>query len=181
MNAQLLLACALTLGGAAAVRSATVPAATPNLSGTYVIDRNASDDPRKAVEKATSSMRRFKRNAVNSRFQDEMKAPDTLHIAQRGDSVILTTSGRLRMTVVPGQPTSRTGQRGGTMETAGAWEGNSLVVRTTAERFQREARYGLDGDGARIRVAVAMRAEQLSQPISYTLVYRRIAGASPSN
>ena len=67
------------------------------------------------------------------------------------------------------------------METAGVWEDSSLVVRTTADRFQREARYALDGDGARIRVAVAMRAEQLSQPINYTLVYRRTAGAPPSN
>ena len=107
-----------------------------DLSGTYVIDHSASDDPRKAVEKATSSLRRFKRNAVNSRLQDAMKTPDTLHITQRGDSVMLATSGRLHMTVVPGQPTSRTGQRGGTAETAGAWVGNALVVRTTASNRQ---------------------------------------------
>ena len=180
MNTQLLLACALTVGAAAAASSPRYPVVPPDLSGTYVIDHSASDDPRKAVEKATSSLRRFKRNAVNSRLQDAMKTPDTLHITQRGDSVMLATSGRLHMTVVPGQPTSRTGQRGGTAETAGAWDGNALVVRTTAERFQRETRYALSGDGARIRVAVAMRAEQLSQPISYTLVYRR-APLSPSN
>ncbi|HEX6050778.1 MAG TPA: hypothetical protein VFZ21_15975 [Gemmatimonadaceae bacterium] len=181
MKAQLLTACALTLGVAAAARPVTAPVATPDLSGTYVIDRGASDDPRKAVEKATSSMRRFKRNAVNKRLQGEMKAPDTLRIVQQGDSVTLAAAGRMRLTVVPGTAKSRTGQRGGSVETTSEWQGNALLVRTSAERFQREARYSLEGDGSRIRVAIAMRAEQMPEPIRYTLVYRRVAGTADSD
>lgn len=180
-RAHLLAACALALGAAIAARPVPSQSVTPDLSGTYVIDRGASDDPKKAVEKATSSMRRFKRNALNKRLQDDMKTADTLRIAQRGDSVTLAASERVRMTVVPGTPKSRTGQRGGTVETAGEWQGNALLVKTTAERFQREARYSLEGDGSRIRVAIAMRAEQLSEPIRYTLVYRRVSNSAGSD
>lgn len=175
MNARLLAACALSLGVAAAARPVTTPGAAPDLAGTYVIDRGASDDPKKAIEKAMQSMRRFKRNAINKRMQNEMKAADTLRIAQHGDSITLAASGRPRMTVVPGSSKSRTGQRGGTVESAGEWQGNTLVVKTSSERFDREARYSLDGDGSRVRVAITMRAERLSEPIKYTLVYRRAA------
>jgi hypothetical protein len=159
----------LSLGG--------TPARSADLSGTYVIDRSASDDPKRALEAATSSMRRFKRNAINKRIEDEVKPADTLAITEHGDSIVLNTSGRLHLTVVPGgDAKSRTGAKGGTAEMTSAWQGEALVVKTATEKFQRETRYTLDGDKSRMRVVVTMRAEQLSQPISYTLVYRRIAG-----
>ena len=176
-----LMVCALTLGATAAIQPVPTPVMAPDLVGTYVIDRGASDDPKTAMEQAMSSLRRFKRNAITKRMQNEMKAPDTLRIAQQGDTVTLAASGRARMTVVPGTPKARTGQRGGMVESVSEWQGNTLIVKTTSERFEREARYSLDGDGSRVRVAIAMRTEQLSEPISYTLVYRRVAGAAGSD
>lgn len=176
---KFLVFCALTLGAAVAA-PATAHTSPPDLSGTYVIDRSASDDPARAIEKAMSSMRRFKRNAVKRRLQDGMKAADTLRITQRGDSVMLQPSGRRRVTIVAGEAKSRTGQRGGTAEMEGDWQGDTFVVRTTSERFSREVRYSLGSDGSRMRIAVTMRAERLSQPIGYVLLYRRVEDAAAS-
>jgi hypothetical protein len=173
-KASLLIAAVVALGV-----TASPPASPPDLSGTYVLDRSASDDPKHALEAATSSMRRFKRNAVNKRIEEEMKPADTVTIAEHGDSVVLATSGRLHLTVVPGgEAKSRTGAKGGTAELTSAWDGDALVVKTTSERFQRDTRYSLDNGGSRIRIAITMRAGELPQAISYTLVYRRVAGAS---
>jgi hypothetical protein len=166
---------------AAPARSALRPA--PDLSGTYVLDRKASDDPRHAVDQALSSMRRFKRNAIKKRLDDAMKPADTLHVCTSGDTVAITTSGRMRLTTVPGgEARTLNGQNGRSMQIASSWEGDALVVRMTSANFRRETRYALENGSARIRVEVTTTAEQLSQPIHYALVYVRVASdttASP--
>lgn len=152
------------------------PADAPDLSGTWVLDRKASDDPKKALEKATSSMRRRARRAVQERLGTALEPADTVRIAMRGDTVALTSSGRMRLTTVPGGAgRSFEGENGRSAQTASAWNGDALVVRTESEQFRREVRYTLD-DGERLRVAITMTAARLSQPISYALVYRRVAG-----
>jgi len=173
-----LLAMALTLGNAPrdtiSTRTVSQPASV-NLSGTYVIDRTASDDPRKAVEQALSSRRRRLRGGSN-RISDAMETADTVRIATRGDTVALTTSGRLRLTTVPGAPgKSYEGKRGKSAESSSSWDGNVLVVRTTSDQFEREARYALDG--SLLRIATTMTGPRLTQPIRYTLVYRRVSAS----
>jgi hypothetical protein len=162
-------------GDAAQEAGRAAGVAAPDLSGTYVIDRSASDDPRRALEASLSSMGRFKRRAVDKKLADAMKPADTVAVAMHGDTVVLTTSGRLHVSVVPGgDAKSRSGNKGGSAELSAAWQGETLVVTTTSEKFRRETRYSLDGDRSRLRIAVTMRAEKLSQPIVYTLVYRRV-------
>ncbi|MBX6332192.1 MAG: hypothetical protein IRY91_10140 [Gemmatimonadaceae bacterium] len=181
----LLLVPLVTLGGTRGPtdpeRSALRPA--PDLAGTYVLDRKASDDPRRAVDQALTSMRRFKRNAIKKRLDDGMKPADTLHVRTSGDTVAITTSGRMRLTTVPGgEARTLTGQNGRSMQIASGWEGSALVVRMTSASFRRETRYALDDANARLRVEVTTTAERLAQPIHYTLVYDRVASdttASP--
>ena len=112
---------------------------------------------------------------TSKKLADAMKPADTVAVAMHGDTVVLTTSGRLHVSVVPGgDAKSRSGNKGGSAELSAAWQGETLVVTTTSEKFRRETRYSLDGDRSRLRIAVTMRAEKLSQPIVYTLVYRRV-------
>ena len=149
---------------------------TPDLSGTYVLDPARSDDPGHASDAVTGSMRRLKRNAVRKRLNADMKPADTLRVAMRADTVVLTTSGRLHLTTVPGAaPRSRIGQKGGSAQLASLWDGNTLVVKTTSEKFEREARYSRDSDGSSIRVAVTMSGTGSTNQINYVLVYRRLA------
>jgi hypothetical protein len=151
----------------------------PDLSGTYVLDKKHSDDPGHALDEATQSMRRFKRNAVRKRMGDALKPADTLQIAVNGDTIALSTSGRLHLTTVPGaEAKSRTGEHGGSVQLASLWEGDTLVVKTTSDRFQREARYSLEPDGASIRVAITMSGGASSEPIRYALIYRRSSTTS---
>jgi hypothetical protein len=162
------------------VHTAAPPA--PNLSGTYLLDHSKSDDPRHAIEDATSSMGRFKRNAVRSRLGDALKPADTLRIATHGDTVSLANSGRMRLATVPGgAPKSRTGEKGGTMSLASAWSGDTLVVKTTSEKFQREARYSLESDSSAMRVAITMSLGASDSPVHYVLVYRRSAADSSAS
>jgi hypothetical protein len=175
--AMLLTVTVLSSGVAVAATPHTAVRAilTPDLSGTYLLDPSRSDNPGQAVDAAIGSMRRFKRNAVKKRLNGEMKPADTLSVAVHGDTVTLTTSGRLHLTTVPGGPVkSRTGQKGGSAQLASSWEGDTLVVKTTSEKFQREARYSRDSDGSSIRVAITMSGSGSANPIHYTLVYRRL-------
>jgi hypothetical protein len=150
--------------------------AAPNLSGTYLFDKKHSDDPSHALDEATQSMGRFKRKAVQKRMSEGLKPADTLRIAMAGDTVSLQTSGRLHLQTVPGaEPKSRTGENGGTVQLSSAWDGDTLVVTTASDRFQREARYALEPDGQSIRVAISMSGSKSSAPIQYALVYRRVA------
>jgi hypothetical protein len=158
---------------------ATVTAAAPNLSGTYLLDRKHSDDPSHALDDATESMRRFRRNAVRKKLGEALKPADTLRIAVSGDTVALATSGRLHLTTIPGaEAKSREGEKGGSIQVASTWVGDTLVVKTTSERFQREARYSLDSGGASLRVAITMSGSASNEPIHYALVYQRLSGAS---
>lgn len=176
--ATLLTAAALSSSVASATTRRTMTSAvqaTPDLSGTYVLDPSRSDDPGHAADAATGSMRRFKRNAVRKRLNADMKPADTLRVAMRADTVVLATSGRLHLTTVPGATAkSRTGQRGGSAELASSWDGDTLVVKTTSEKFQREARYSRDSDGSSLRVAITMSGNGSANPISYVLVYTRL-------
>ncbi len=148
---------------------------TPDLSGTYVLDKSRSDDPRKALEQATESMRRFRRNAVRKRMGDGLKPADTLQVSLAGDTVALSTSGRLHLTTVPGDPPkTREGENGRSAQLSSSWVGDTLVVKTSADRFQREARYYQVDDGGAIKVAITMSAGGNGTPMHYTLEYRRV-------
>jgi hypothetical protein len=68
--------------------------------------------------------------------------------------------------------------RGGSIQVASTWDGDTLVVRTTSERFQRETRYSLDSDGASLRVAITMSGSASNEPIHCALIYQRLGGAS---
>jgi hypothetical protein len=176
-NAGYLIATALTLGVAAGHTPPAVAAAAAGLAGTYVIDRHASDDPRKAVEEALPSRRRRLRGGSN-KLGDAMEPPDTIRIATHGDTIALTTSGRLHLTTVPGAgDQSYEGGHGKSAESASAWEAGTLVVRMRSEQFDREARYALDSGGSLLRIATTMTAPRLSQPIRYTLVYHRVSAS----
>lgn len=164
-----------------AARASSTIIAAPNLTGTYLFDKKHSDDPNHALDAATQSMGRFKRKAVEKRMSDALKPADTLRIAMAGDTVSLQTSGRLHLQTVPGaEATSRTGENGGSVRLASAWAGDTLVVKTTSDRFNREARYALAPDGGSITVAIAMSGSNASSPIQYSLVYRRVTPPSPT-
>jgi hypothetical protein len=151
----------------------------PDLSGTYVLDASRSDDPAQAAKSATGSMGRFKRRIVQKRSGGEMKPADTVSIAMHGDTVILNTSGRLHLTTVPdADAKSRSGQKGGSAQLASTWEGDTLVVKTSSEKFQREARYSRDQDGTSIRIAITMSGGNSGNPLHYSLVYRRAVAAT---
>jgi len=162
--------------------SDTAVSEAPDLSGTYVLDKKHSDDPTHALDDATASMGRFRRNAARKRIGEAMKPADTLRISAAGDTIALATSGRLHLTTVPGaEAKTRTGEKGGSVQLASAWEGDTLVVKTTSDRFAREARYSLESGGAAIRVAITMSGSGSGEPIHYALVYRRVEGsAAPS-
>jgi hypothetical protein len=150
---------------------------SPDLSGTYVLDRTRSDDPSRALDDALKSMPRFKRNAVRKRLGEGVQPADTLRIAVHGDSIALTTSGRLRLTTIPGAPPkARSDEKGRSIQLESAWSGDALIVKTSTDKFEREARYSLDG--AAVRVAITMSAGGSAGPFHYALVYRRIAAAS---
>lgn len=156
--------------------------ASPNLSGTYLLDKTHSDDPRHAVDDATESMGRFRRNAARKRIGEALKPSDTLRISVSGDTIALATSGRLHLTTVPGaEAKSRTGENGGSVQLSSAWDGDTLVVKTTSDRFHREARYSLESGGAAIRVAITMSGSGSGEPIHYALVYRRTDTAGESS
>jgi hypothetical protein len=167
------------LTAANALPSSAATRMAPDLTGTYLLDKKHSDDPGHALDDATESMRRFKRNAVRKRLGEALKPADTLRIAVTGDTVALATSGRLHLTTVPGaEAKSREGEKGGSVQLSSMWEGDTLVVRTTSERFEREARYSLASDGASLRVAITMSGSASNEPIRYALVYQRLSGAS---
>ena len=156
--------------------------AGPDLSGTYLLDKKHSDDPSHAVDDATESMGRFRRNAARKKIGEALKPSDTLRISVSGDTIALSTSGRLHLATVPGaEAKSRTGKNGGSVQLSSAWEGDTLVVKTTSDRFQREARYSLEAGGAAIRVAITMSGGGSGEPIHYALVYRRAETAEKSS
>jgi outer membrane lipoprotein SlyB len=145
------------------------------LSGTYQLDRGRSDDPERAVERATRSLRQGDRDRVYRNLINRLDSPETLAIDLNGRSVTIVSSNAPRLMFdADGQEIDETGSGDRRMFTRADLDRDALMVTTSGYRgsgftvrFEPVA-----GD---LRVTRQFDSEYLQTPVLVQSFYRRVA------
>lgn len=167
-----LVAGALLLGGAAAPRS--LAAQELPMAGTFVLDRDASDDLEAVVDEGLELVDSWwRRPLARGRLEDTNRPYAWTRIAPAGDGVRVETD--LWSLRIPWDGGIDGWERaGGDLENvAAAVEGRLLRVDFRGAEGRRTNVYRLAGDGETLIVDVTITGVQLRDALTYRLVYRR--------
>lgn len=141
----------------------TTVAAQPDLSGTWVLDKEKSDDPIAKIREGGGEP------PPNPGFL----APEQLVIHQSGDKIEVEIGERKMSYVTDGQPRDREVGGGFTVQVTAKWEGEQLRVSATSGSMKFETTYQLTGAE---QLTVTRRMENpdfLSKPVEVRTVYRK--------
>lgn len=169
---------ALLIGGLLLVSpplAAPAAAQDVRLSGVYVLEPGASDDVRAAIASAVSGAHPLIRRLGRRMLVREHQPPDTIHIRQSGDRILIQRGSEAPRVDAPGSPKGRPvpGRPGRSYQMR--WVEDALVVEVTTPQGRRVHRYRLEDDGRRLVLEVTARSGRriLREPLTYRLVYLR--------
>jgi hypothetical protein len=168
--------------------------AKPNLTGTWILNRDQSDNPREKMQQAMGAPTGGNDGGGGGRYQDNgrtgrgpgrggiMAEFSKLTIEQTNGNVKITgASGRELATTQPEASKTESNQGNennggmGAMRSAPAaaeWQGNQLVAKSEGYgRGTTTRTYELSPDGKQLYVTTKIENQRLSQPVTYRLVY----------
>jgi hypothetical protein len=168
--------------------------AKPNLTGTWILNRAQSDDPRAKMQQAMGVPSGGTGGGIEGRYQDNgrtgrgptrggmMAEFSKLTIEQSNGNVKITgASGQELATTQPETNKAESNQADENNAGMGArrfapataeWQGNQLVAKS--EGFGRGTTtrtYELSPDGKQLYVSTKIENERLTQPVTYRQVY----------
>lgn len=164
----------------------------PDLSGSWVLNYDESDDPRQVMREAMerSGMRRGggqgrrgrmrgNREQRQGRMGALMEATVAFEIVQDDSSVTFATSGREKLVLYSdGRKVKHSVEGFGTVETKARWKGDKLVVERQMPQGGKVTRtYRISEDGQRLYVMVKLEGGRMPRPIEYRQVYDAKADA----
>jgi hypothetical protein len=172
----------------------TVPAAKPNLTGTWILNQDQSDNPREKMQQAMGAPTEGNGGGGEGRYQNNgrtgrgpgrrgiMAEFSKLTIEEPGGNVKITgASGRELATTQPqtnkAESNEKNENQGGmgalrSAPAAAQWQGNQLVAKSEGYgRGTTTRTYELSPDGKQLYVTTKVENERLSQPVTYRLVY----------
>ena len=178
-HTTLLLALALF-----ALLPSVTPAQQPALRGTWVLDREQSDDINARINTAVARMNVVTRQIARPRLRSTNIAYPRLVVSYDGESVRVEMQGRPSVSSpANGQPVlwqRETGRpcaavRGDCVRVTTEWKNGALEQTFAAEDGQRRNLFTTSADGNTLTMNVTITSPRLPLPLTYRLVYRRVA------
>ena len=155
-----------------------VPAAAnaqeSNLRGTFVINRQQSDNINRAIEGAVSRMSFITRPIARGRLRKTNAMYNRVVINYTPTQVSTVFDQRHAVeSPANGQPVAWTREDGEKFQLSTSWENGRLVQTFRAEDGSRTNTYSISPDGRTLTMHVTLRSPRLSAPLEYKLVFNR--------
>jgi hypothetical protein len=170
-------------------------AAKPNLAGTWTLNKDKSDDPRKAMQEARGGGGGYggpgggggygggggHRGGGNRGGQHNLDEYNQLTITQSGPSVKVNgSSGRVLAVSSAASGGSASAKDADESAPSGDWQDSKFVVASQNERGGKTTRtYEVSPDGKVLTLTTRMDNPRFNQPVTFKFVYD--AGNAPSN
>jgi hypothetical protein len=148
----------------------------PKLSGTFRLVAEQSDDINRAIEGAVARMSFVVRPFARSRLRTINTSYPRLVIESTADAIVIVADPRAPVrTPANGAPIRWRREDGETFNVSGEWEGSVFQQTFVSGTGHRVNRYIVSPDGETLTVQVEITGGGLKGPMTYHLVYRRIA------
>ena len=147
------------------------------LTGTYQLEANGSDDPRRVAERAARAAPSDQRQRTYENLLARLQAPDLIAIERNENSVSMASTRGRRVTVeADGRDRVERWSAGRTMTTRATLEGERLVVATSGNRGRDySATFDPMGDDRGLQVTRTIEDESLRQGVTARSSYRRVS------
>ena len=157
----------LTLCPAAAAQEAA-------LRGTFVINRQASDDISRAIDTAVAGMSFVTKPTMRGRLRKTNAAYGRVVIDYDQRTVSITFDQRRPMeSAANGTPVKWTREDGDKFDLSTEWEGGKLEQTLKGEGEERTSTFSVSPDGRTLTLNVVVSSPRLPKPLTYKLVYNR--------
>lgn len=143
-------------------------------SGTYVLDKEASDDVVEAFEPVLQELNFVTRRIARSRLQEDAQPDKNLRIHQSETEVTIQSGDSPAMTTpLSGEMVDRETEQGGKVKVRTRIVGPVLEQHIVFGAGSQTNRYRLSSDGQRLTNTVRLVVDRLPRPVTYRLVYNR--------
>lgn len=171
LNGRFLVA--LTVLGT--VPSAAAAAMDQTLEGDWEYVAAESSNITAVVEQAVSGMNFIVRPIARSRLRKTNEVYRTIKIDHTADQIsVRFDAGKAVLMPTNGSTVPWTRDDGETFQVSGAWERAKLTQMFAAADGQRLNTFRMSDAGDALMLEVKLTSEQLTAPLVYTLVYRRL-------
>ena len=144
------------------------------MRGTFVINRQASDDVNRATEAAVARMSFATRPTVRGRLRKTNQAYQRVVIGYDQRTVSITFDQRRPVeSPANGTPVKWTREDGEKFDLSTEWEGGNLEQTLKGGQEMRTNTFSLSADGRTLTLGVVIRSPRLPKPLTYKLVYNR--------
>lgn len=169
--------CLVLLCSAIFVGSSTLVAAKDSgLDGTYFLDQTDSDNMNEVIEDAVDKLNLLTRNIARGRLKKLNPAYHQVVITSSPNEISVTVDNQLPLrTPAKGAPVAWVGPDGGKVKASMELAGRRLAQTFTSADGRRVNDYTLSPDGRTLTMQVTETSPQLSRPITYKQVYRRVS------
>jgi hypothetical protein len=147
------------------------------LTGTYQLETNQGDDPRRAAELAARSVPADQRDRTYQGLLARLEAPELIAIERNDDSVTMASTRGRRVTMeADGRDHVERWSAERTMNTRATLQGERLVVATNGNRG-RDFTVTFDpmANGLGLHMTRTIDGDGLRQPVTVRSAYRRVS------
>ncbi|MGB6876331.1 MAG: hypothetical protein WBD87_09895 [Candidatus Acidiferrales bacterium] len=163
---------------------------TPNLAGTWKLNKDKSDNPRQKMQEAMGNsqggqgggggygQRGGGQGGQRGNMMDEF---NQLTVVQTGSVIKVTGSSGRTLAVLPADTSSNSDANSSEDSNTNGryaqpaptvhWQDNQLIAETQSRRGKTTRTYELSPDGKQLYVTTRMENPRFSQPVTYRLVY----------
>jgi hypothetical protein len=163
----------LTLVAALALPAAS-HAQESTMRGTWVINRQASDDVNRAIETAVARMSFITRPIARGRLRRTNPVYNRVVVSYTPQQVSTVFDTRHSIdSPANGQPIKWTREDGEKFDLSTEWQQGRLVQTFRAEDGSRTNTYVVSPDGHTLTMHVVLRSPKLPQPLEYKMVFNK--------
>ena len=154
--------------------SGTASAEVSEMSGTYQLDQEASDDLVEAFEPAVSEMSRFRRGFARRAIRRK-DGPDEVMKIELNDEEIVIHAGDSPAMEIPlnGEVIEYEDSSGDIQQVSAKVHDEFVEVHTRINEGEYTAEYRIGDGGQRLEIDMVMDIDRLPKKVDYRIVYRR--------
>lgn len=147
------------------------------LTGTYQLENDRSDDPRRAADLAARDVPSSQRQRTYQRLLARLEAPELIAIERDENRVTMASTRGRRVTFeADGRNYKEPGSTDRTMNTRATFQGERLVVATTGNRASDfTATFDPTQNGRGLQMTRTIDDQGLRQPVTVRSSYRRLS------
>jgi hypothetical protein len=154
-----------------------------DLTGTYRIASNQTDDAHRAVDDATRNLSLAERQRVYDSLLRRLDPPQMLAIDRRGNSVTIASTRAPQISfVADGREQVETTPSGRTIRVRSQLSGDELTISRTGDRADDfTVTFDVTDGGRRLLVNRTLSSDRISQPVSVRTYYDRTSDVAQLN